>query len=373
MGLYIGIMSGTSLDGVDVALIDINQHECQLKHAKTYSFDEKLHQQLLKLIVEQESKLFDFGEIDIKLGQFIASCINQFLAEYRIEPKQVIAIGSHGQTIFHSPNSNYPFSMQIGNANEIAQLTAITTVADFRQRDIAADGQGAPLVPAYHKEVFGSEVNNRVILNIGGMSNLTIIPADKNESVFGFDSGPGNVLMDAWIFKKKALKYDANGDWAKSGQINEPLLNSLLSEPFFRQQIPKSTGRELFNLAWLETKIDNIKSPISDEDIQATLLALTTVSIAEAIKLYAAKTTEIYLCGGGAQNKALCSQLESLLTNTIISDTEVLGIHPDWVEACAFAWLAYKNIAREEIDLTSVTGAKSPVILGATYWSNEAS
>ncbi|RKZ84536.1 MAG: anhydro-N-acetylmuramic acid kinase, partial [Gammaproteobacteria bacterium] len=253
MSLYIGVMSGTSLDGIDIAIVDVtNNNKCQLIAAQTFPFPTALHDKLLALITSQQCALKELGEVDVELGQITAQAINHLLTKHQLDANNISAIGSHGQTLFHAPNSDYPFSMQIGNGNVIAEQTGITTVADFRQRDIAAGGQGAPLVPAFHSELFADDHEDRVIVNIGGISNLTLLPANKDQAVTGFDTGPGNVLLDGWIQRHQQQTYDNQGQWAASGQCNDELLTSLLDEPYFQQAIPKSTGRELFNLNWLD-------------------------------------------------------------------------------------------------------------------------
>jgi anhydro-N-acetylmuramic acid kinase len=372
MSLYIGVMSGTSLDGVDVAIVHINNHShCQLINANTFSFEPSLRNKLAQLISDPQCCLSTLGRLNIELGLFIAGCINSLLLANTISATEINAIGSHGQTIFHDPDSELPFSMQIGDPNIIAQQTGITTIADFRQRDMSVGGQGAPLVPAFHHAQFKSDSHDTVVINIGGISNLTLLPADDTHPVIGFDTGPGNALMDSWIFKHHNMHYDKNGEWAKLGNVHAELLTSLLDEDYFMKNIPKSTGRELFNLRWLEKYIEQLPSNIEAEDVQATLLMLTATSIANAVTTHCPQATSLFICGGGAQNIALMDTLSLLLPNNTISTTQKLGLHPDWVEACAFAWLAYKNIHRQPVNLMSVTGAAHPVILGATYWSNE--
>ncbi len=372
MSLYIGVMSGTSLDGVDVAIVNLTPSgKCKLIAADTYAFSPLLHKKLFELISTPNCHLSLLGQLNIELGNFIALCVNDLLAINTISSTSIKAIGSHGQTIFHEPNSSLPFSMQIGDPNVIAQITGITTIADFRQRDIAAGGQGAPLVPAFHQALFTSDVEDNAVINIGGISNLTLLPCDKTDAVIGFDTGPGNALMDSWISKHQNQRYDENGDWAKSGQVNNSLLTSLLNEPYFNNAIPKSTGRELFNLNWLEEKIQQIDQYIRPEDVQATLLMLTASSITNAIQTHCPQVNSLYICGGGSHNKTLMETLAHLQPKKTVTTTEILGLHPDWVEACAFAWLAHKNIQHEPANITSVTGASRPVILGATYWSND--
>ena len=367
-------MSGTSLDGVDVAIVDVTaSNKCQLIAAQTFPFPADLYQKLLALITSQQCELKELGEVDIELGQITAQSINHLLTKHQLDAKNIAAIGSHGQTIFHAPNSSYPFSMQIGNGNVIAEQTGITTVADFRQRDIAAGGQGAPLVPAFHSELFASNQEDRVIVNIGGISNLTLLAANKNQAVIGFDTGPGNVLLDGWIQRHQQQAYDKQGQWAASGQCDDELLATLVDEPYFQQATPKSTGRELFNMKWLDNKLVKFNHRISAVDVQATLVQLTAHSIATEIKYHLDSSKTIFICGGGAHNDYLVSQIQNLLGDKKVSTTDTLGLHPDWVEACAFAWLAYKTVNKQSGNMPAVTGASHSVILGAIYASSEVS
>lgn len=374
MCLYIGIMSGTSLDGIDVVVIEYSDtHAFKLIAAETFPFPNKLDHRLSELIKTANCSLLDLGQLDIELGQVIADCITILLNKNNIAASDIKAIGSHGQTLFHSPDSPFPFSMQIGNGNTIAQQTNITTITDFRQRDIAAGGQGAPLVPAFHKELFADDKNDRVIVNIGGISNITLLPANSSSNILGFDSGPGNGLLNAWIESHLKTPFDKDGMWAASGQNHDELLKVLMDEPYFDISIPKSTGRELFNLTWLNNKLAQLEQPIAAVDVQATLVQLTVKSITDAIARYACNVTEMYLCGGGTHNTFLVSELGKALPYVSIQSTHMLGLDPDWVEASAFAWLAHKTLNKQSGNLTSATGAKQAVILGSTYWSNESS
>ncbi|NOQ94157.1 MAG: anhydro-N-acetylmuramic acid kinase [Methylophaga sp.] len=368
MSYYIGVMSGTSLDGIDIAIADFSDSgEFDFIAAQTFPIPTELHAKLLQLITHQETSLENLGAIDIALGQLIGQLINQFLIQHQLCSDDIIAIGSHGQTTFHSPNGSYPFSQQIGNANVIAEVTGITTIADFRQRDIAAGGQGAPLVPAFHQALFSSSDEDRVIVNIGGISNLTIIPFSSDMPVIGFDTGPGNVLLDHWTQSQLKEPYDRGGQWAASGQCNDEYLSLLLDEPYFEQTIPKSTGRELFNSKWFEKVTNPYKHTINPVDVQTTLVELTARTISDEIQAYASSNYRVFICGGGAHNDYLLTRLQDFLGGNQVSTTEVIGLHPDWVEACAFAWLAYRTMNKQAGNLPSVTGATHPVILGAIY------
>ena len=366
MPYNIGVMSGTSLDGVDVAIVDFdNLGSCQLIAAKTFSFPVVIHAQLHALISQPQCHLQVLGDLDTALGRFIGQVIQQFLIEQKIGPELVSAIGSHGHTLFHSPNNDTPFSLQIGNASVIAELTGITTIADFRQRDIAAGGQGAPLVPAFHAELFSAPNQPRAIVNIGGIANITLL--DKNQPILGFDTGPGNGLLDAWISLHQQQAYDDKGDWAASGRCHQGFLSQMLTDPYFHEPIPKSTGREYFNLKWLEQQLENFGEDLIAVDIQATLLELTAQTISLDIQRYCNTVEAVYICGGGVHNQRLIQSLQQLLSNKRVMSTEQLGLHPDWVEATAFAWLAHRTLNKQTSNLPSVTGACRAVILGAIY------
>lgn len=368
MHYFIGVMSGTSLDGIDVALASLSKSGTfKLVIAQTFPFPEALYCKLQCLITQQASKLQDLGEIDIALGQLIGLSINKLLALQSLSAKDIVAIGSHGQTIFHSPVGQLPFSLQIGDASLIAEITGITTIADFRQRDIAAGGQGAPLVPAFHQALFSTTNEDRVIVNIGGISNLTLLPASEDEAVIGFDTGPGNVLLDYWTKLHLNKSYDHSGEWAASGKCNDDVLNLLLDEVYFKQAIPKSTGRELFNQQWFEAILAKFNRKTAAVDVQATLAEFTASTIANDIITYSRPKSSVFICGGGAHNDYLMSRLNALLDNRKVSTSSALGIHPDWVEACAFAWLAYRTINNKPGNLPTVTGARHPVVLGAIY------
>ncbi len=361
-------MSGTSLDGIDVVITDFSTATpCQLIAAQTFPFPPELKSELILLIKSIKCNLNKLGEIDIALGRLVAQSINQLIKTHHVNVSDITAIGSHGQTIFHSPTGQYPFSMQIGNANVIAEMTGITTVADFRQRDIAAGGQGAPLVPAFHHQLFADPRQHRAIINIGGISNITLLPADNKQPISGFDTGPGNVLIDGWISRHQQQDYDHQGQWAASGQCNDDLLALMLAEPYFQQTIPKSTGRELFNMAWLDKKLVEYNNELPAIDVQATLIQLTVQTIANDIQRYGNNSEAVFICGGGAHNDYLLSQLQLVLQDKKVATTKILGLDPDWVEACAFAWLADKTLNKQAGNLASVTGAKHPAVLGAIY------
>jgi anhydro-N-acetylmuramic acid kinase len=353
-------MSGTSLDGIDAVLVDLSQPK-PLQLAKYYQpYDDKLKQSLLQLHLPSHNELHLAQFIGNQLARMYAATVTPLLAQVNATNMEIKAIGCHGQTIRHCPENGY--TVQIGNAALLAELTNITVVSDFRSRDIAAGGQGAPLVPAFHDHMLRHPDIHRVIVNIGGISNLTNLPPLGTTT--GFDCGPGNLLMDAWIMQHLGKSYDDNGTWAASGRVLPSLLDKMLSEPFFAMSPPKSCGRDLFNISWLLNKLQGNEIA---EDVQTTLLELTCRSIALAIKNQCLGTKEIYLCGGGAHNQTLCNRLAVLVPDCIVKNTDTLGVDGDYLEALAFAWLAQQTLHGKPGNLTQVTGAKHPCILGAVY------
>ncbi len=363
---FIGLMSGTSLDGVDAVLVDFNADTPELLASYSHPIPEDLQSKLTEFTHPSwRGSIANMGTFHQQLGKLFADAVNQLLQISKITPQQVRAIGSHGQTLWHQPEGDFPFSLQLGDANLITELTGITTVADFRSRDIAAGGQGAPLVPAFHHRTLSHNDKNRVILNIGGIANISVLPSKaSNKPVMGFDTGPGNGLIDAWIHAQKGKKYDKSGDWARSGAIQDNILNKLLEDPYFSLPAPKSTGKEFFNLTWLENTLRNTLEGHKPEDIQATLTDLTAKAIADNID---ASCDEVFVCGGGIHNKFLIERLQHHLPEIVIASTQNLGIDPDWMEAIAFAWLAKQTMEGKAGNLPSATGAKGSRILGAIY------
>jgi anhydro-N-acetylmuramic acid kinase len=357
--LYIGVMSGTSLDGVDVVLCKIDSDSCELIYSLEYPFDDELKSDILSAI-NGSTTLKNIGEIDTRLGMLYADTINAFMRHYNINPTDVTAIGLHGQTLWHEPESEFPFSMQLGNANIITAQTGVSVVSDFRQKDIALGGQGAPFAPAFHQEIF-SKLNRHVgVINIGGIANMSLL----GDELIGYDIGAGNILMDYWISDNQKRAYDKNGEWADGGHVNAELLESMLSEPYYSKQAPKSCGRELFNASWLKKHLDKFQHVIS-QDVQATLLELTALTIANEVKK--TSTDLVLLCGGGAKNSALVKKLRIELKDIEVSLSDKYEVNGDFMEAMAFAWLAYKRIHKESVKLKSVTGAKENSILGCIY------
>lgn len=365
--LYIGLMSGTSIDGIDAAIVDFSHAKPKLigTHYSEYSHD--LREKILSLCHEGQNEIHRMGEMDQILGRKFAETVNELLEKERLTPSDIAAIGSHGQTIRHYPSQEFPFTLQIGDPNTIAGLTGITTIADFRRRDVALGGQGAPLVPAFHQDVFADKEINRAIVNVGGIANITLLPKNTSE-VLGFDTGPGNVLLDTWISENLNKSRDENGAWGQSGNIHQSLLDSFLSDDYFKLLPPKSSGREYFNRQWLLKHLNAINTELLPNDVQATLTALTAQSIVTQVQQYI-KDGEIIICGGGTHNQFLMSLIKQMALNQFtVNTTSVFNIDPDWVEAIAFAWIAYRTFNRQPGNLPSVTGAKRASILGGVYY-----
>jgi anhydro-N-acetylmuramic acid kinase len=367
---YLGIMSGTSSDAIDVALVN-TQPRINLLASHSVAISLELQEEIHRLADPTQGTIDQLGELDHKLGHAFADATLELLHKTQIDTYQIAAIGSHGQTVRHRPSGKFPFTLQIGDPNIIAARTGITTIADFRRRDMATGGQGAPLVPGFHQAVFSSKNSDRAIVNIGGMANITWLPQSQLESdVIGFDTGPGNVLLDGWIHQHLQQRFDHNGDWAAQGKLNKSLLDLLLAEDFFQQSPPKSTGREMFNLNWLNKQLEKLDQAISAIDVQRTLLELTAATIAYSIQKLSTGHKEIYVCGGGVFNQLLIQRLGELLAPFPVQSTEILGISPQWVEAMAFAWLAHQRMENKTGNICAVTGAKTASVLGAIYFGS---
>ena len=358
--LVVGLMSGTSLDGIDAVLVDFSQSQPHTLATFWQPYPNAIRQQALQLQTAQGDEIHSAALFANELARSYSEAVGQLLASAGVDAAQVAAIGCHGQTVRHQPAAGY--SVQLNNPALLAELTRITVVADFRSRDIAAGGQGAPLVPAFHAAVFGGSGLHRVILNIGGIANLTDLKPGR--PVRGFDCGPGNLLMDAWIERHKQLRYDAAGDWASQGRVLPELLQGLLADGFFNAGPPKSCGRDEFNLDRLKGHLVGGERP---EDVQATLLELTAVSASAAIAHWCGDPAELFVCGGGARNQTLMARLQYHVANCRVASTDSLGQPADWVEAVAFAWLAWRTLRGETGNLPEVTGARGPRILGAIY------
>ena len=399
-GSYIGMMSGTSLDGMDAVLCQFGgeentQQPMRLLATRSQDFPPRLREVLLALcqpngvqelvptVGEPNSELDWFGWASKEYAEFASDVVNNLLQQSNTDVESVLAIGCHGQTVRHRPQMG--FSLQLLDANIIAERTGISVVSDFRRRDMAVGGQGAPLVPAFHQALFATPDSTRVLLNLGGIANITVLPANanlinanpandalvNNSPVIGYDTGPANLLLDAWTALHTDKDYDAGGAWAQSGQVVEPLLNQLIEHPFFARTYPKSTGREDFNLAWLQSelqKFDQASAHIrySSADVQATLTELTAMSASMQINMFikAKENSSVYVCGGGALNDYLMTRLQAHLPHCKVETTASLGLNPAWVEAVAFAWLARQTLMGETGNLPAVTGASKGVVLG---------
>jgi anhydro-N-acetylmuramic acid kinase len=357
---YIGLMSGTSMDGVDAALIDAMSHSLLAKHY--LPMPQHLKNKLQGLSQTQTISLEEFSILNIELGNFFALAVNQLLKNTSIARDKITAIGSHGQTVCHSPDSNPAFTMQLGCAHTLATMTGISVVAEFRHKDLCLGGQGAPLAPLYHQELFHKEDKNIACLNLGGIANLSLL--DSSGKVSGFDTGPANCLLDAWIKHNQNLDYDEGGNWARGGKINQRLLAKLFDDDYFLKPHPKSTDKAYFSLEWLNKKRDEQLNP---QDVQATLLELTVQTVAQSLTQHFARCDELIVCGGGARNEYLLERLKSALTPVKVSISDDHGVDADYIEAMMFAWLAAKTLKRETLDLRNITGSSKPVILGAIY------
>lgn len=364
--LYVGLMSGTSMDGIDVAIVDFTHVVPKLIDFQTFAYPEKLATLLHALCQPDENEVVSLGHADRAAAHAFAQATTLLLDRNNLLPQQISGIGSHGQTVRHHPEGYCGFSLQIGDPNTIAVESGIDVIADFRRKDIALGGQGAPLAPAFHKAMFADHDNSRVILNIGGIANVTYLPHVMTEDVIGFDTGPGNTLLDSWCKLNTGESYDKDGAWAAQGKHDPELLELLMTQPFIHQTPPKSSGRETFNLAWLQSQLEKLSSKPSAQSVQATLVLFTCRSIAANI-LRLPSVQQVYVCGGGAQNEFLMECLENELFDCELHTTEELGIHPDAVEAVAFAWLAYAYVNHLEGNIPSVTGASRAAVLGGLY------
>ena len=356
---YIGLMSGTSMDGVDVALCTIDNKQCRLVASLAFPFERQLKDEIM-LMIDGETTLKQVGVLHHRLALVCADAVNALLKQENLEASSIRAIGSHGQTLWHAPDEAFPFTLQLGDASLISAKTGIDVVSDFRSKDIALGGQGAPFAPVFHQFLFGKHEQMVGVLNIGGMSNLSIL----GRKLIGFDTGPGNALMDIWVQKHQEVAFDKDGTWAKAGKVDKALLAELLAEPYFSKKAPKSTGRELFNILWLG-KILRSHRAVSSENVQATLLALTVESIMREVKRYGVEL--LLVCGGGVHNVYLMEQLQKADSGVCIESTDALDVSSEQMEAMIFAWLAYKRVHRETVALSSVTGASRDGVLGSIY------
>lgn len=358
--LYIGLMSGTSLDGVDAVLVDFDSKPLRSLGAVHVAFSSTLRSDLGALQQSGSDEIHRGAMAANALMDCCASAVSALLTKTRTEPRAVAAVGLHGQTIRHRPDLGY--STQLANPARLAEQTGITVVADFRSRDIAAGGQGAPLVPAFHAVIFGTAGEHRAVINVGGIANVTDLP--PTGTARGFDTGPGNTLLDAWCERHRGAAFDRDGGWAAGGRVIPELLAALEADGYFALPPPKSTGREYFNLGWLERHLEASNAPV---DVQRTLVALTARTIAAAIASHCSGATDVLVCGGGANNALLLRDLEAALKPRRVRTTAALGVPVNEVEALAFAWLACEALAGRPSNLSSVTGARGPRVLGAIY------
>jgi anhydro-N-acetylmuramic acid kinase len=366
--LYIGLMSGTSLDGIDAVLVDFDDGHTSIHATHEHAFPAELHTELLKLIEHPSTAAFDqTKDLDCRLGKLYAETVHELLSSANISSNEVTAVGCHGQTVLHEPDAIPPRSIQLGDGATIATDCGITTVNDFRSADIALGGQGAPLVPAFHNWAFGSEENTSMVVNIGGIANITLL--QPGTAITGFDTGPGNTLLDLWCMQHQGLPYDASGTWARGGLCNETLLKNMLSDPYFSRQPPKSTGREYFHSGWLDQQLGKLNETPTAVDVQATLIELTAVTIANSA--LTTRLDHLWLCGGGALNDLLVEQISKRIGDVPVQTTATLGIPPEWVEAVAFAWLARARLQKIPAGIPSVTGASQAAILGTIHFPPE--
>ncbi|WP_144393141.1 anhydro-N-acetylmuramic acid kinase [Pleionea sediminis] len=368
--LYIGLISGTSADGIDAVVLDFSNNQTKAVAEQTYPYPEQVREEVLSLsqpLLSKEGQRIDRqGHLDHHLGKLFAEAARNVCKTAEISMSEIVAIGSHGQTIRHRPQTQNPFSLQLADPNVIAWETQCVTIADFRRIDIAAGGQGAPLVPLFHQQMYQSEAANRVILNLGGIANITWLPKD-GQQVIGFDTGPANALCDYWIEQHQNNDYDVEGAWARSGQTSTELLKHMLADPYFQLPAPKSTGREYFDAQWLQQKLKGA-DPLPPEDVQSTLAELSAQSIARHINKLPGPCEELLVCGGGIHNHYLIERIEAALNGDIpVNPLNQGGLNSDFVEAATFAWLARERISNRRVDYRSITGSNSPLLMGAVY------
>lgn len=365
-GRYIGVMSGTSLDGVDVVLAAIDENLVAQQASYCHPMPPALRQAILAVCQGQSLTLSQLGQLDTRLGQLFAEAVLTLMKRESLEASDVVAIGCHGQTVWHEPQSDAPNTLQIGDNNQIVAATGITVVGDFRRRDMALGGQGAPLVPAFHQALLMDATERRMVLNIGGIANLSLL--FPGQPLRGFDTGPGNMLLDAWIWRNQGKAYDKDAQWARSGTLIPALLEALLREPWFALPPPKSTGREHFNLGWLEQHLRHFPG-LAPQDVQATLVELTAITITQQVQLNDG-CDRLLVCGGGSRNPLLMARLATHLPGTEVTTTDAAGISGDDMEALAFAWLAFRTLSGLPGNLPAVTGAREKSVLGAIYPAN---
>jgi len=365
--LYLGLMSGTSVDSIDAVVVDISADgRCHLLASHSEAFEPALQEQLRNAISSKKIVLHDLAQLDVRVAKHFAKAANNVLQHHQIARQQIIAIGSHGQTLLHGADQSPAYSLQIGDPNIIAEETGITTIADFRRRDIAVGGQGAPLVPCFHQSWLETINGADAVLNLGGIANITLLGRAGEDPQLGFDTGPANTLIDTWVRHRLGKSYDEDGAWARQGHIHSQLLALLLQHPFFNKTPPKSVDINQFNLAWLELALSSLEE-VSDVDIAATLVELSAVTICRAVKLYASDCRKLIACGGGCHNHFLIQRIQAGLGTIQLELSDNYSIGVDWVEATAFAWLAFCHLNKKAGNAASITGAKQKRVLGACY------
>jgi anhydro-N-acetylmuramic acid kinase len=368
--LFVGLISGTSINSIDTVLVDLSPAQTRLLQTHEHPIPADIRNAIVSLCQPGRTS-FDaldrMAQLDSSLARLFADAVHCLLNKAELTADDIVAVGSHGQTVRHAPDSKEPYTVQLGNPSLLAELTGIQIVADFRRRDMAAGGQGAPLAPAFHAAFLHDPTMLQAVVNIGGIANITILPADIDAVVSGFDTGPGNTLLDNWAARHRSTAMDAGGSWAASGQVLNDLLTLLLQDDYFQRSPPKSTGREYFHLDWLQHYLSAWGNPAREQDIQATLVALTAHSIARAIQTHADAVQRVLVCGGGSNNPVLMKALQNRLAPIPVLSTTVRGIDADYLEAMGFAWLAQRTLARLPGNLPAVTGARGPRVLGAIY------
>ena len=366
--LYIGLMSGTSMDAVDAVLVDFSQNKPQLLHTYKLPLASTLREDLTQLYTEDAIKIAKLAELDQKIALVSVQAVNKLLEKSDLVAKDILAIGSHGQTVFHYPHlDSFPFSIQIGDPNIIAEKTGITTIADFRRRDMAASGQGAPLTPAFHNVLFRSEKEDSIVLNLGGIANITYLQANLKAQITGFDTVPANYLLDQCIHYHHKQWFDEYGAWAATANFDPTLLQQFLSDPYFQLTPPKSTGLEYFNLNWLNTQLNSVDRPLSPAIVQASLCELTAISVERAIQQFKSSQGVLVLCGGGSKNTYLKQRLAERCQNHRLLLSDDRGVPSEYLEAMAFAWIAKQTLEGKTSNIPDVTGAKNATVLGGIY------
>ncbi|XP_037046429.1 anhydro-N-acetylmuramic acid kinase-like [Bradysia coprophila] len=371
MDYYVGIISGTSMDAIDAVLVDYSTMPGKIIATCSEPMPDDIRSDfgLLQLVPSNPFTFLLLGKLEVQIGKAFAQTVNKLLQATNLQKVHIKAIGSHGQTVWHQPDGENPFTIQIGDPNIIAEETGITTVADFRRRDMAVGGQGAPFAPVFHEALFRNAAEDRIVLNLGGIANISVLPKNLEKPITGFDTGPANTLSDLWTQKYLSKSFDENGHWAASGCINEGLLKLMLKDPYFDRPNPKSTGREYFNFVWIDKNLQSFNTSVKPADVQATLVELTALTVLKGIQQCGLTSGSLYVCGGGAKNCHLMERIRYHVATFKILSTCELGIPAEWMEALAFAWFAKNTINGQSVNLTNVTGARKAVILGGIYQS----